>query len=120
MKRSLVVGIVVTLLALAPAAIVFWLSRVDSHHQAMLNKYECDRDVCEADFDGDGLLGTLTVDSVAPLSEYDSWWVVVDSGKELLRLPRRHIDNTLRTHAALYAQSGVTRIIIYDHLNKNE
>lgn len=120
MKRSLVLGIIVTLLALGPAGIAFWFSRVDNHHQAVLNEYECDRDVCEADFDGDGLLGTLTVDRAAPLSQYDSWWVVVDSGKELLRLPRRYIDNTLRTHAAVYTQSGTTRITIYDHLDKKK
>jgi hypothetical protein len=42
----------------------------------------------------------------------------VDSGKELLRLPRRDIDNSLRTHAALYSLSGTTRIIIYHHVNK--
>jgi hypothetical protein len=118
MKSSIILGIIVTLLALGPAGIAFWLSRVDDHHQAVLNEYECHRDVCEADFDGNGLLGTLTVDRNAPLAQYDSWWVVVDSGKELLRLPRRYIDNTLRTHAAVHSQSGTTRITIYDHLDK--
>jgi len=118
MKRSLVLGIIVTLLALGPAATALWLSRVDNHHRAVLSEYECDRDVCEADFDGAGLLGTLTVDRSAPLSQYDSWWVVVDSGKELLRSPRRYIDNTLRTHVAVYSLSGTTHITIYDHLDK--
>jgi hypothetical protein len=118
MTRSLVVGIIVTIVVLGPASIVFWLSRVDNHHQAVVNEYECDRDVCESDFDGDGLSGTLMVDHAAPFAEHDSWWVVVDSGEELLRLPRRDIDNSLRTHAALYRLSGTTRIIIYDHVNK--
>jgi len=120
MKRSLLVDVIVVLIVLLPAAATFWLSRIDSHNLALLDEYECDSDVCEADFDGDGLSGKLTVDRGAPLSQYDSWWVVTDSGKELLRLPRRDIDNTLRTHAAVYTQSGMTRIVIYDHLDKKK
>lgn len=120
MKRLLLVGIILTLIAVLPAGVTFWLSRVDSYNVAVLNEYECDGDRCESDFDGDGMSGTLTVDRGAPLSQYDSWWVVTDSGKELLRLPRRDIDNTLRTHAAIYTQSGMTRIVIYDHLDKKK
>lgn len=119
MKR-LVLGFVVTLLALGPAGIVVWLAKLDNHHQAVLNEYECIRDVCDVDFDG-GSSGTLSVDrAAAPASEYDSWWVIVDSGNELLRVPRRYIDNTLRTHVAVHSEFGRTRLVIYDHLNKEK
>jgi hypothetical protein len=119
MKRFLL-GLVVTLLALGPVAIVVWLAGLDKHHEAVLHEYECVRNVCEVDFGG-GSSGTLSVDrAVAPASEYDSWWVIADSGNELLRIPRRYIDNTLRTHVAVNSEFGRTRFVIYDHLNKQK
>jgi hypothetical protein len=70
----------------------------------------------EKNFDGDAVPGTLSIDRTSPAPKFDSWWVVTDSGKELLREPRRSIDNSLKTHAAIIDDRGATRLIIYDHI----
>jgi hypothetical protein len=103
-------------LILAPVLAVYFFEHRIKHYEALLEKYECDRRVCEADFDGDGRPGTLSIDRTAPAPKFDSWFVIVDSGKELLREPRRSIDNSLKTHAAVIAEAGVARVIIYDHI----
>jgi hypothetical protein len=95
-------------------AFVYLQGRI-SHYLALLEKYECDSERCEADFDGDGIPGSLTIDYRAPAMNFDSWFVVEDSGQQLLKLPRRKYDNTLRTLAAI-AADPVGRLIIYDHI----
>jgi hypothetical protein len=114
MKKNLLLKIGFALLILVPTSIAYWLSTVNKNYDVLLNKYECVRNLCEADFDGDGFPGTLTVSHSAPLPQYDSWLVVVDSDKELLRLPRRNVDNSLRTHAAINIESGVPHLVVYD------
>jgi hypothetical protein len=86
-----------------------------SHYLTLLEKYECDRKRCEADFDGDGIPGTLTIDYRAPELNFDSWFVVEDSGRQLLIVPRRRYDDTLGTLAAIVTEP-MTRVIIYDHI----
>ena len=101
---------------MVPAVVAVYLLQVIRSYDKLLEKYECDQSVCEADFDGDGIKGTLSIDREAPRPEFDSWFVVRDSGKELFRLPRRSINNSLRTHAALLPEEGRARLIVYDHM----
>src|SRR5882762_6329372 len=103
-------------LILAPAlAVLFFGYRIHRYH-ADLEKYACNREVCEADFDGDGIPGTLSIDRTSPAPNFDSWFVVRDSGKEFLREPRRSIDNSLKTHVAVISDSRPARVIVYDHI----
>lgn len=116
MRRGFPVALGFGFLIVTPALVAGYLLQVNRSYDKLLEKYECDQSVCEADFDGDGIKGTLSIDRAAPRPEFDSWFVVRDSGKELLRLPRRSIDNSLRTHAALLPEKGRARLIIYDHI----
>lgn len=85
-------------------------------HFAVLQKYECNRALCHADFDGDGVPGKLFIDYDKPLANFDSWFVVEDSGRQLLKQPRRSYDGSLRTHAAILDDPLASRLIIYDHI----
>ena len=116
MKKSLWLKMIFGVLLVVPTLVVygFW-HRIYRYH-LLLNEHECQRNVCEADFDGDGVQGSLSVDKNMPAEDFDSWLVVTDSGKELLREPRRSIDNTLRTHAGIVSSPGGARLIIYDHI----
>ena len=96
-------------------AVAFFQGRMN-HYAALLEKYECNRAVCDADFDGDGVPGNLFIDHAAPKSNFDSWFVVEDSGRQLLKQPRRSYDTSLRTHAAIISEPLATRLIIYDHM----
>lgn len=113
---SLLLKVAFGLLILLPGLGAFWFGLRLHRYHALLEKYECNRNVYEADFDGDGIPGTLSIDRSAPAADFDSWLVVVDSGTELLREPRRSIDNTLKTHAALIKDEAPVRLIIYDHI----
>lgn len=109
-RFCLVVTCVTPLLALA-----FFQGRLN-HYSALLEKYECNRAVCNADFDGDGIPGKLFVESDKSASNFDSWFVVEDSGQQLIKQPRRSLDSSLRTHAAVINESPNSRLIIYDHI----
>jgi hypothetical protein len=87
-----------------------------NHYAALMEKYECKRAICDADFDGDGIAGKIFIDYQAPASNFDSWFVIEDSGRQLLREPRRSLDNSLQTHAAVISESSGSRLIIYDHI----
>src|SRR5882672_9943786 len=115
-KNSPLFQISLAFLILIPGLVVFSFGYRLHRYHSLLEKYECKRDLCEADFDGDGVLGTLSIDRTSPAAKFDSWWVVTDSGKELLREPRRSIDNSLKTHAAIIDDRGKARLIIYDHI----
>lgn len=105
-----------SLLFTVPMLLAFWLSSKDKHYDGVLNTYECPRDVCAADFDGDGISERLVVNREAPSSVEGSLSVTRNDGQELLRLPYRHIDNTLRTHIGVRSVSGKTHLIIYDQI----
>ena len=115
-KNSLVVKMGLGVLTLVPLLVVIWFGYRILHYHTLLERYECNRDLCEADFNGDGVLGALLIDRTAPVPDFDSWLVVRDSGKELLREPRRSIDNSLKTHVAVVNDRRPARIIIYDHI----
>jgi hypothetical protein len=115
-KNTVSFKIGLSLLILVPALVVLCFGYRIHRYHALLEKYECNRDVCGADFNGDGVPGTLSIDRASPAPDFDSWLVVRDSGKELLREPRRSIDNSLKTHAAIISESRPVRLIIYDHI----
>lgn len=104
------------LLVLIPALVVLCFGYRIHRYHVLLEKYECNRDVCEGDFNGDGEPGTLSIDRTSPAPDFDSWLVVRDSGKELLRAPRRSIDNSLKTHVAVISESRPAHVIVYDHI----
>ena len=99
-----------------PLLVVAYLQGRLNDYSALVKKYECKRAVCEADFDGDGIPGKLLINYDRPASNFDSWFVIEDSGRQLLRQPRRSLDNSLQTHAAVISESSGSRLIIYDHI----
>jgi hypothetical protein len=115
-KNSVLFKICVSFVILVPALVVLYFGYRIHRYHALLEKYECNRDVYEADFNGDGIPGTLSIDRTSPAPDFDSWLVVRDSGKELLREPRRSIDNSLKTHVAVISESRPARVIVYDHI----
>lgn len=116
MMASIPVKIAFGVLFLAPLTTVGVLAHRLSTYAAIIERYECKRSVCEADFDGDGQPGSLSIDRVAPVPNFDSWWVVSDSNRELLRVPRRSLDNTIRTHVAIVSDSPPARLLVYDNI----
>lgn len=87
-----------------------------NHYSALVEKYECKLAICEADFDGDGIPGKLLINYDRPASNFDSWFVIEESGRQHLRQPRRSLDNSLQTHAAVISEASGSRLIIYDHI----
>jgi hypothetical protein len=112
-RLPLTIIVVVTLLIGGPLSLDSWLSKKDAHYDEVVGRHECDGDVCEADFNGDGTPGRLER-SKASLTTQDRWLIAIDSGQELLRLPYKHIDGSLQTHAALRNESGKARLLIFD------
>ncbi len=115
-KKITLVTVLTSLLFVAPALLAFWLSSVDKRYDDVLDIYECPRDVCAADFNGDGISQRLIVNRESPSSVEGSVSVTRNNGQELLRLPYRHIDNTLRMHIGIRGGSTKTHLIIYDQL----
>lgn len=118
MRFALLIALLV--LIFTPLIIDGWLSSKDSQHSQTVAKYECVKDYCTADFDGDGKPGTLEIDRVStpPPVSYSgrrAWMVVRDSQFELLRLPFIYADGTLRTHVAIRDEVGGARLLVFDH-----
>jgi len=114
--------LVVLLLALLPFPLVYWLSAQDRHYDELLtgirDAQECVSEPCKVDFDGDAIPGLLYIDRASPAEYYDSWLVAVDKGHEILRLPYRRLDNTLRTHVGIRTDNGRIHLLVYDHMNR--
>lgn len=112
--------VIFLLLALLPFPIIHWLSGTDRHYDDVLagirDAEECTYQPCELDFDGDGIAGLLKIDGVLPAEYYDSWLVATENGQEILRLPHRRLDNTLRTHVGIRSEGNGARLIVYDHI----
>lgn len=115
-KKITLVTILTSSLFAVPALLTFWLSSVDKRYDDVLDTYECPRDVCAADFDGDGISERVIVIRESPSSVEGSLSVTRNNGQEILRLPYRHIDNTLRTHIGIRGGSRKTHLIIYDQI----
>ncbi len=106
------------LLIVSPLLAHRWFVTRDSYYDEVASMYECERDVCEADFDGDGILGRLERRTNIPATPSKRLLVVIDNGRELLRLPYRYIDGTLRTHVAIRNESGRARLLIFDGVER--
>jgi hypothetical protein len=104
--------IILAVVIAAPLLVSKWLSIVDQRFDAVVNAYECDREVCAIDFNGDGIEGVVQL--VGENSSNSRSLVVIDGGQELLRLPYTYIDGTLRTHVALCEEVNGSRLIIFD------
>jgi hypothetical protein len=112
--------VILLLLALLPFPILYWLSATDHHYDNVLagirDAQECTAEPCKLDFDGDAIAGLLKIDRASPAEYYDSWLVATENGQEILRLPYRRLDNTLRTHVGIRNQGTGTCLIVYDHI----
>ena len=113
--------VILLLLALLPFPIIYWLSATDRHYDDVLTRIrdaeECTYQPCKLDFDGDGIAGLLKIDRTSPAEYYDSWLVATENGQEILRLPHRRRDNTLRTHVGIMSEGNRTRLVVYDHMS---
>jgi hypothetical protein len=103
--------IILAVIIAAPLLVSEWLLIVDHRFDAVVNTYECDRQVCAADFNGDGMEGVVQIDGD---NSSNRSLVVIDDGQELLRIPYTFIDGTLRTHVALSKEGRGSRLLIFD------
>jgi hypothetical protein len=106
--------ILLALLVITPLFIYQWISARDKRHDDLVSRYECVEGACNADFDGDGVLGRLVIEWRKDSDvNGDQWLIAYDGGRELLRLPFWRSDNTLRSHAAIRNESDKSRLLIY-------
>lgn len=100
-----------------------WLAAKIAHYSEVDLKYEChyEKSACEADFNNNGTIDPLVRDqTTTPAPNFDSWLVITDGSSELLRLPCRYIDNTLKTHiAAQKSSAGGARLLVFDGVQQN-
>jgi len=95
--------------------------RRDLRDDELVRQYECEPpEECVADFDGDGTLSRITVEQINPAERFDLWLKVYENGRELLRLPYDHTDNTLRTHTAIHNEAGKSRLLVYDKVSRTD
>src|SRR5205085_10586756 len=97
-----------------PLIIYLCLKARDTHFDEVVNKCECQSEVCEADFDGDGIPGRIQKRASDDTIVSSRLLIVTDNGRELLRTPYNYIDGTLRTHVAMREESGKARLLIFD------
>ena len=124
MRTRIVAARICVILLLFPLSFDLWFVAKDVRNSSLVSKYECKPTECEADFDGDGALGSVIFDRTTPLPpripgtpENFAWIVVIEHQTELMRFPYRHVDSTLRTHVAIHSESGRARLLIYDRIN---
>lgn len=115
-QKSLWLRILVVSAIMLPLFAYSSLNTRSSYLQHMADMYECEKDVCEADFNGDGVLGRVSIERMKNSADAGGAWLVVDDGgQELLRLPYEYLDNTLRTHVAVRKGTGNrSQLLIFD------
>lgn len=114
---SLLLRLLVIIVVTLPLFFYSWLSDKYTYLRQLKNMYECQKDVCEADFDGNGVLEQVVIERANSLNVPQKSWLVVtdDGGRELLRLPYAYLDNTLRTHVALQkGTANKSQLLIFD------
>ena len=121
-KSKILIAILVLLLIGVPILINRWISeraqRQDARYDELVAKYECEPPTkCVPDFNGDGIPDRLDVIQTDPANRFQWWLVALCNGRELLRLPYDHTDNTLRTHTAVLNDVGKSRLLVYDGAN---
>jgi hypothetical protein len=114
-KSATILVFSLTALALGLLVSDVWLAMREARYSQLRKEYECgygSKDLCKADFDGDGLLTHIDVrrhyDRPVELPP-----TFVGSEQEVV-LNVWSIDNTWRTHVAVRNESGHSRLIIYD------
>jgi hypothetical protein len=122
LKRKVLTTIIVLLLIGGPILIYQWLSekarRQNARDDQLVAEYECEPPgKCVADFNGDGIPDRLDLIQTNPANRFEWYLVALSGGRELLRLPYDHTDNTLRTHAAVVNDGGKSRLLVYDGAN---
>ena len=83
-----------------PLVLNFWISRKDKYYDYLVQRYECEPRICEADFNGDGRPERMERMKKSSTSQFESL-VLTDGKHELLKVPYDYIDGSLRTHEAL-------------------
>ena len=66
-RNSRLLKIGLGFLILIPALVVFSFGYRLHRYHSLLEKYECKRDLCKADFDGDAVPGTLSIERLRRL-----------------------------------------------------
>ena len=110
---------------LFPLVINYWLQAKYKDSKILISKYECLSQQCNGDFNGDGVKDKVLI--------YHSFFntgresniengvaVVIENGKVVLSLPYTYIDDTFRTHIALYNDQNKTLFIVFDGTNKQD
>lgn len=105
-----------TCLIITPLLMDRWVAERQRRQYArddeLYAQYDCEPiRRCVADFDGDGVPARFDVE---PKGAGGWQFVVFDAGREALRLPYDHTDNTLRTHLAVRGEGGRPRLLVYD------
>src|SRR5258705_4427655 len=115
---------ILALLVTVPLLLDPWHSakqaRQDYRDDELEKQFECEPPAkCVADFDGDGISDKV---SVQPNSaeRFDLGLVVSINGREVLRLPYDHTDNTLRTHTTVRRENSKHRLLVYDKASRKE
>lgn len=115
-SRKLTIVITFSLLIVAPLIFDRIVSnkqqRQDARDDELVKAYECyPLNACVMDFNGDGIPARL---EVAMTYAVGGDLIVSDGGKEVLRLPYDHTDNTFRTHIAFHGEKDNARLLVYD------
>ncbi len=101
---------------IVPLVIDRWIAHRDNLRYAredeLVARFECEPPTkCIVDFNSDVVPAQF---EVALTEAVSGSLVVLDGGREILRLPYDHTDGTLRTHTAVTNESGQPRLLIYD------
>jgi hypothetical protein len=99
---------------IAPLAVDGYYSEQREHYDRLARLYELYPLPATCDFDGDEEPGALRAIASERRSGPPDTAVVVDGGRELLRIPYHHTDGTCRTHVALCADGRHARLLVFD------
>ena len=101
-------------LAAIPFLLHVWFSRKDKSYDELIQRYECNPGVCEADFNGDE--SPERVERVKRSStSIEEVLVVKDGDREILSVPYEYVDGTLKTHVAIRrAEAGDATLLVFD------
>lgn len=112
-KKIILPLTIITPFIVAPLLVDTWISERDRYYQQLRDAYECIASNCQGDFDGDGSEGSIVVQEETPKS-FLYQMILIDGGRELIRLPYQYSDDTLRTHTAIRTESGKARFLVFD------
>lgn len=96
LRDSNFVRVLLPILIIVPAVSVAYFQGRIKRYSNLLAQYECRTESCVIDLSKHGRLGRVFIDHRNPADGFDSWFVAEDSGRELLRVPRRFLDDSLQ------------------------